>query len=266
MIDVCIAGVTGWTGHALAEAVAAAPDMRLAAAVARRSAGRPLSEVVEGADAGVTVSASVEEALGKAKVDVLVDYTAPDAVREHVLTAIRAGVAVVVGTSGLTAEDYAEIDELARGRKVGVLAAGNFSLTAALLFHAALLAAEHVDSFEVIDYASATKPDVPSGTSRELAERLGAVKRPVQGRRDDEIHGPIEARGADVDGVRVHSVRLPSYTLSAEVVFAMEHERLTIRHDSDSNAGPYVEGTLLGIRRVRDHAGLVRGLDTLLFG
>jgi 4-hydroxy-tetrahydrodipicolinate reductase len=118
----------------------------------------------------------------------------------------------------------------------------------------------------VIDYASAGKPDVPSGTSRELAERLSAVRRPRRGRSDEEIIGPLEARGANVDGVQVHSLRLPSYTHSAEVVFGMSHERLTIRHDSDSSAEPYVAGTLVAIRRVGDQVGLVRGLDTLLFG
>jgi Dihydrodipicolinate reductase, C-terminus len=113
-----------------------------------------------------------------------------------------------------------------------VVASGNFSLTAAMCQAAALLAAHHLPQWEVVDYASATKSDVPSGTSRELAERLGEVRRPAIGRPLDEIHGPREARGADVDGTRVHSVRLPSFVVSTEVIFGLPDERLTIRHDA----------------------------------
>ena len=105
----------------------------------------------------------------------LVDYTSAAAVKENVLTAVRAGVHVVVGSSGLTAGDYAELDRLARDRGVGVIAAGNFSIMAAILRRAAALAAQHLHHWEILDYASADKPDVPSGTSRELAETLAEV-------------------------------------------------------------------------------------------
>jgi 4-hydroxy-tetrahydrodipicolinate reductase len=129
---------------------------------------------------------------------------------------------------------------------------------------AALLAARHLPQWEVIDYASAAKPDVPSGTARELAERLGEVRAPELGRPIDEIHGPREARGASVGGAQVHSVRLPSFVVSTEVVFGLPDERLTIRHDAGGTPEPYVAGTLLAVRRVRELAGLTRGLDTLL--
>ena len=118
--------------------------------------------------------------------------------------------------------------------------------------------------WEVIDYASATKPDVPSGTARELAERLAAVRRPELGRPLEDIHGPVEARGAAVDGVQVHSVRLPSFVVSTEVVFGLPDERLSIRHDAGGSPAPYVAGVLLATRAVRGRVGLVRGLDVLL--
>jgi 4-hydroxy-tetrahydrodipicolinate reductase len=129
---------------------------------------------------------------------------------------------------------------------------------------AALLAARHLPQWEIIDYASAGKPDVPSGTARELAERLGEVRRPALGRPVDEIHGPREARGADVAGTRVHSFRVPSFVVSTEVVFGAPDERLTIRHDAGSTPAPYVAGTLLAARRAPALTGLTRGLDTLL--
>ena len=265
-VKVCIAGSTGWVGRELVRAVVASGELRLVAAVARGAAGQDAGAAAGLPEAGVTIVASVAEALG-ARPDVLVDYTKPNAVKANTLTAIATGVNVVVGTSGLSAEDYAEIEAAARQRSVGVIAAGNFSLTATLMQRFALMAAPHVPDVEVIDYASATKPDVPSGTARELAERLGQVQRgtpralPV-----DTLHGPRETRGAAVGGIRVHSLRVPGYVLSCEAVFGLPDERLTIRHDAGSSANPYVGGTLLAIRKVKGRVGLTRGLDQLLFG
>lgn len=260
--SVCIAGATGWTGRALVRAVLDAPDLELVSAVSRSAAGRDLGEALGSAPLSIPVRGSVREALDEA--DVLVDYTSAAAVKGNTLAAIDAGVAVVIGSSGLTAADFAEIDSAARERGVGVIASGNFSVTAAMCQAAALLAARHLPQWEVIDYASAAKPDVPSGTARELAERLGEVRRPEIGHPIEELQGPREARGATVAGAQVHSVRLPSFAVSTEVVFALPDERLTIRHDAGGTAEPYVAGTLLAVRRVPERVGLTRGLDTLL--
>jgi 4-hydroxy-tetrahydrodipicolinate reductase len=261
-VSVCIAGATGWTGRSLVGAVLDAPDLTLGSAVARSAAGRDLGEALGGEPLGVPVHAGVPDALNG--IDVLVDYTSATAVKGNVLAAIDAGVSVVVGTSGLTAADFGEIDAAARARSVGVVASGNFSLTAAMCQAAALLAARHLPQWEVIDYASATKPDVPSGTARELAERLAQVRRPELGHPIEDLHGPQEARGAGVDGTQVHSVRLPGFVVSTEVVFGLPDERLTIRHDAGGTAEPYVAGTLIAVRRAPATVGLTRGLDTLL--
>jgi len=262
VIAVCIAGATGWTGRALVPAVLAADDLRLVSAVARAAAGDDLGEALGGRTLGVPVRATVAEALDG--VDVLVDYTSAAAVKPNVLAAVEAGVGVVVGSSGLTAGDLVEIDALARARGVGVVASGNFSVTAAMCQAAAFLAARHLPRWEIVDYASAGKPDVPSGTARELAERLGEVRRPEPGYPIDELHGPQEARGATVAGSQIHSVRLPGFVVSTEIVFGGEDERLTIRHDAGGSPRPYVEGTLLAVRRVPKLVGVIRGLDTLL--
>jgi 4-hydroxy-tetrahydrodipicolinate reductase len=264
MTAVCIAGATGWTGRALVSGVLAAPDLELVSAVGRSAAGRDLGEALGGETLGVPVHASVGEALEG--VDVLVDYTSATAVKANVLAAIEAGVAAVIGTSGLTADDFAEIDAAARQRSIGVVASGNFSLTAAMCQAAALLAARHLPQWEVIDYASATKPDVPSGTARELAERLGEIRRPELGHPIADLHGPHEARGASVGGAQVHSVRLPSFVVSTEVVFGLPDERLTIRHDAGGTPEPYVAGTLIAVRKAPSLIGVTRGLDTLLVG
>jgi 4-hydroxy-tetrahydrodipicolinate reductase len=261
-IIVCVAGATGWTGRAVAEAIRDATDLDLRSAVSRAAAGRDLGEAWGGAPAGVPVYSQVAEAL--AGVDVLVDYTSHDAVRANTLTAIERGVHVVIGSSGLAAADFADIDRAARAAGVGVFAAGNFSLTATLATMAAMLAAKHLPSWEIVDYAEAGKPDAPSGTSRELAERLADIAQPVVQRPIAETAGPVEARGATVAGTQIHSVRLPGFTLSTEVVFGLPDERLVVRHDSGTSPRPYVAGTLVAVRAVPGLTGLVRGLSALL--
>jgi len=249
VIRVCIAGITGWTGRPIADAVGQAEDLELAAGVSRSDPAH---------------FSTVAEALDQAAADVLVDYTSASAVKENVHAALDRGVGVVVGSSGLSAADYDEIDARARAQNVGVIAAGNFSLTAALMLRAAVEAARYLDAWEVVDYASAGKPDAPSGTARELAERLGEVRRPALRVEVSEIQGHPEARGADIAGTQVHSLRLPSFVVSSEVVFAAAGERLSIRHDAGETPAPYVAGTLLAIRAVPGRAGLTRGLDRLL--
>ena len=249
MIRVCLAGITGWTGAAIADAIRAAEDVELVGGVSRSD---PDSH------------SSVAEALDAVRADVLVDYTSASAVRDNVFAALDRGVNVVVGSSGLSADDYGSIDSAARERAVGVISAGNFSLTAAVLLRAATDAARHLDAWEIVDFASASKPDAPSGTAREVAERLGEVRRPSIGVPVDEIAGAPEARGATIAGSQVHSVRLPSFVVSTEIVFAKEGERLSIRHDAGETPAPYVAGTLLAIRSVIGRVGLTRGLDRLL--
>lgn len=264
MTRVCFAGVTGWTAPPIISGVDAADDMTLVAGVSRSAAGQSLAAAASSQSDG-DVYASVAESLDAVAVDVLVDYTSAAAVKDNVWTAVRAGVHVVVGSSGLTADDYAELDGLAREHGVGVIAAGNFSVQAAVMQHAAMLAAQHIDRWEIIDYAKAGKPDVPSGTARQLAETLANVRAPEPPMPLSALRGPVEARGADVAGTRVHSVRLPSFVLSTEVVFGGESERLVIRHDAGESPRPYVRGTLLAIRRVAERPGVRLGLASLLF-
>jgi 4-hydroxy-tetrahydrodipicolinate reductase len=258
MIRVCVAGITGWTGGPIARAVAAADDLELVSGVSRSAAGTTFE------DLGAPVFGSVWEALEKAEADVVVDYTDAAAVKENVLAALARKTAVVVGSSGLTAEDFEEIERRARDAEVGVIAAGNFSLLAALLLRSAAGIAPQVRAWEIVDYASAAKPDVPSGTARELAERLGEAGGPDLGRPLEDLQGPVEARGATVAGSQIHSVRLPSFVVSTEIVFAAEGERLTLRHDAGETPAPYVAGTLVAIRSVTGRVGLTRGLDALL--
>jgi 4-hydroxy-tetrahydrodipicolinate reductase len=255
MIDVCIAGITGWVGVPLAQAINDADDLRLVAGVARRGAGKAVQ--------GSRVRGSVEEAL-ETPFDVLVEYTGADAAKRHALVSTEAGRHVVIGSSGLTSADFSEIDAVARAHGVGVLAVGNFAITAALLERFAVAAAEHLTSWEIVDVASSEKIDAPSGMARQLAWRLAQVRQPYTRVPVEDTVGDPATRGAEVDGSRVHSLRLPGYTIGLEVRFGLDDERLTISYDGGPGAGPYVAGTLLAIRRVQGIVGVVRGLESVL--
>jgi 4-hydroxy-tetrahydrodipicolinate reductase len=246
----------------LVKAILDEDDLKLTAAVGKTTAGLNVGSVlgIEGID--IPVCASVEEALAT-EWDVLVDYTTPIVVKRNVTAAINGARHTVVGTSGLTDDDYHEIDERALAQSVAVMAAGNFSITATLLQHFAMVAARHVPTWEILDYASDTKPDAPSGTARELAFQLGRVAQPEWEVPVTETKGLKESRGAELNGSQIHSIRLPGFYSSAEVVFGLSGERLSLRHDSMSYQ-PYVAGTLLAIRRVGTLVGLRRGLASIL--
>lgn len=263
-LRVCVSGATGWAGRAVTCGILDSADMMLVGAVARSVVGKDIGVALGRPEVGVAISADVATAL-RTPTDVFIDYTTPTAVKTNALVALALGVPVVIGTSGLTAADFQELETAATAAGVGVIASGNFSLTAALATHFSLLAAKYLPHWEILDYASAKKIDVPSGTARELAERIADVRRSEIGRPIGELIGPTEARGADIAGSRVHSIRLPSYVVSFECIFGLPDERLTLRHDAGSSAVPYVGGTLLAARQVGRLKGLVRGLDRLLF-
>lgn len=131
--------------------------------------------------------------------------------------------------------------------------------------HFAILAAKYLPQREIIDYFHAEKLDVPSGTARELAERLNKIRPNQLGRALDSLKGPVAGRGASIAGTQVHSVRLPGYISGFEILFGLPDEKLTIKHEAGSGAEPYVSGTLLAARKSISIKGLIRGLDTLLF-
>lgn len=263
MIRVCLAGATGWAGSALARGIAQSKDIELVAAVSRTHAGRILGDVLAEPRLKCLVYANAYEALVKS-CDVFFEYTKPASAKANIIAALEHGANVVVGTSGLSDADYAEIATIAERRQRGVLAVGNFALTVVLLQKFTEIAARYISQWEIIDYASDTKKDSPSGTVRELAFRLAQIRESQLTIPLEQTQGIVETRGARVAGSQVHSVRLPGYTISAEVIFGMDDQKLTIRHDAGSSAEPYVDGALLAIRKVGTFVGLRRGLDSVI--
>lgn len=263
-IRVCVAGATGWAGSELCKGIVLTDDLELVSAVSRKGAGKNLNDLLNLSDTqDIPVFGTLEEALA-IPCDVLVDYTKPDIAKHQVITAINQGVNVVVGTSGLSDADYEEISAVADEQKQAVLAVGNFAISVVLLNKFAEMAAKYMPNWEIIDYASDRKIDSPSGSTLELANRLSKVSASNKTIPIAETKGIKETRGADINGMQVHAVRLPGYVIAVETIFGMEDEKLIIKHEAGGSAKPYVQGALLAIRKVDTFTGLKRGLDNVM--
>jgi 4-hydroxy-tetrahydrodipicolinate reductase len=257
VIRVAVAGATGRMGSEVCRAVAADPELDLVAAVSRSAAGAALGDTIglDGEAASVVLVERLDEMLD-AGIDVLVDFTGPAYAPDHVAWAIANGVHVVVGTTGF------EIDEAWRDAPVGVVVAPNFAIGAVLLMRFAEQAARFLPSAEVIELHHDRKIDAPSGTALLTARRIAAARDGAQAAPTHDGGGP-GARGVDVDGVRVHSVRLPGLVAHEEVVFGGQGQTLTLRHDSMDRTS-FMPGVLLAIKAVPGRPGLTEGLEPLL--
>ena len=264
MIKVFIAGGTGWAGSELSKAVFKHPNMQLTGVLSRTHAGKNLAEILDLGTTHIPIFDTIETALHEVEFDVLVEYTKPEAAKFNIDAAIKKGKSVVIGTSGLIADDYVEIEKATDENNASVLAVGNFAITVVLLQKFAEIAANYIPNFEILDYAHEDKIDSPSGTARELAHRLSKQRRPDVPISEDELVGEKASRGADLDGVQVHSIRLPGHVISIEAIFGLKDEKLTLRHDSGTSAEPYVKGALLAIEKVGTFKGFKRGLDSVM--
>jgi 4-hydroxy-tetrahydrodipicolinate reductase len=249
VIKVGVLGARGRVGTEVCRGVEEADGMELVAAI---DAGDDIGD-----DIGELVSAGVEA---------VVDFTHPDVVMDNLEFCIDHGIHAVVGTTGF---DDGRLDELrgwlANAPATGVLIAPNFSIGAILMMRFAVAAAPYYESVEVIELHHPTKADAPSGTARRTAELIAAARReaglgPVPDATSTGLEG---ARGADVDGIRVHGLRIRGLVAHQEVLLGGPGETLTIRHDSLDRAS-FVPGVLTGLRAIADHPGLTVGLEHFL--
>jgi 4-hydroxy-tetrahydrodipicolinate reductase len=245
-------GADGKMGRLVGTAIQDEPDLDLVAAVDPSSAGATIH-------VGLEVAAR-PEALVRAGAEVAVDFTRPDAVMENVRFCVEHGVHVVVGTTGIGSDRLEEIRGWLAGRpEVGVLVAPNFSVGAVVGQRLVEEAARFFPAAEVIELHHDQKVDAPSGTAAATARRIAEARK-------EAWSGPIggEAfRGGDVEGVRVHSVRLPGLVAHQEVIFGARGQTLTIRHDAPDRSC-YLPGVLMAIRAISGRAGLTVGLEPLL--
>jgi 4-hydroxy-tetrahydrodipicolinate reductase len=242
-------------GQAVVEAVTGAEDMQLVCGI------DPYAQ----ADCGFPVYDNVSDALGNENFDVMVDFTQPDVVEGNIRAALPAGVDCVIGTTGLANSTLEELAELAP-EGTCLFVAPNFTVGAVLMMRFAEMAAPYLDEAEVIEFHHARKKDAPSGTAKRTAEIIAAAREaaPQVPGRESELPGCEGARGADVDGVPVHSVRSMGYVASQEVIFGSMGQSLTIRHDSWDRTS-YMPGVLLAVRNVRERSGLIVGLEHFMF-
>jgi 4-hydroxy-tetrahydrodipicolinate reductase len=243
MIRVGVLGARGRMGSEVVRAVEAAKDMEVVAAI---DADDPLSALV---DAGAQV---------------VVDFTHPDVVMGNLEFCIGAGIHCVVGTSGFDAEKLSTVEQLLAGKpEVGVLIAPNFGIGAVLLMRFSEIAARYYESAEIIELHHPRKADAPSGTAAHTARLIAAAREGMDPMPDATTQEEPGARGAVVDGVRVHSLRISGMIAHQEVVFGGESETLTLRQDSLHRTS-FMPGVVLGVREIVSRPGLAVGLDKYL--
>jgi 4-hydroxy-tetrahydrodipicolinate reductase len=240
---VAVLGSKGKVGATMVQAVEAAEDLSLSAEV---DAGDPLTLLTDN------------------DTEVVIDFTHPDVVMENLRFLIDNGIHAVVGTTGFTDERLQQVRSwLAAKPGVAVLIAPNFAIGAVLSMHFARQAAPFFESVEVIELHHPHKADAPSGTAARTAELIAEARKDLPPNPDATTSSLPGARGADVAGVPVHSVRLAGLVAHQEVLFGTAGETLTIRHDSIDRTS-FVPGVLLAVRRVAEHPGLTIGIESLL--
>ncbi len=263
MIRVAVTGACGRMGREVVQAVSAAPDMELVGAY-DRSGEFETTEAMWGS--GVTIVpilSRIGAMLDESKPDVLVEFTNLAGAADHSMSALKRGVSVVIGTSGLKNDDQRAIQLSAEEFGVGAILVPNFAIGAVLMMKFAEMAAAYFPNVEVLELHHDQKLDSPSGTAWHTAERIAAAREAAPRKLTGTTEKAPGARGADVKGVPVHSVRLPGYVASQEVMFGGAGERLSIRHDSMDRAS-FMAGVLLSIREIRSRKGWLVGLDQLL--
>lgn len=257
-IRVIVHGAAGKVGQEVVRAVCGEDDMQLVGAVDMKAAGDSLS--LPNGSGSVPFSADLGDILTRCQPNVMVDFSIASATMPAVRLAAEKGVNLVIGTTGFSPDDIKEIERLATEHGIGAVMAPNFALGAVLMMHLAKIAAKYLDYAEIIELHHHLKADAPSGTARMTARQMAAAR----GKPFLQPPGKDAAsRGEQVEGVSIHSVRLPGLMAHQEVILGAPGQTLSIRHDT-INRECYMPGVMLAVREVVKRKGLILGLDTLL--
>lgn len=247
MINIAVCGANGKMGKEVVKAVNEAEDMTLTAQI----------DIYNGQ------FATIKDAKNSVKIDVLVDFTQPDSIYENALYCLNNGIKIVIGTTGLSDTQIEELKILSEKNNTACLIAPNFSTGAVLMMKFAEIASKYFDNAEIIELHHNQKKDAPSGTAVKTAALMSGDKTFTTGNcaEKESLEG---ARGANAyDNIHIHSVRMPGYMASQEVLFGSSGQILTIRHDS-TNRECYMPGVLLAIRYVSEKGGFTYGLDKIM--
>lgn len=248
MIKVAVCGANGKMGQEVVKAVTSAEDMKLVAKI----------DIVNGE------YDSIESAHNNVSIDVLVDFTQPKSIYENAKYCLNNNINIVVGTTGLNDEQLKELENLSNQNKTACFVAPNFSTGAVLMMMFAKTAAKYFDNAEIIELHHNQKKDAPSGTAVKTAAMMAENNENFATNNCTETETIEGARGANsYKNIHIHSVRMPGYMASQEVLFGANGQILSIRHDS-TNRECYMPGVLLSIRYVMDKGGFVYGLDNIM--
>jgi 4-hydroxy-tetrahydrodipicolinate reductase len=255
-LKILVNGALGKMGSTVVATVLKQKDMELTGVVNPHGEGKNIG--------GLEVIASLPEAFAKVKPDVVVDFTRPDVVMNNLRETLGAGINAVVGTTGFSQDDLTELDGLAKANKVGVLVAPNFAMGAVLMMKMAAEVAKYFPEAEIIEKHHDQKLDAPSGTAILTAQKIVEARGGfvAQGNPNEKEKLP-HARGNNYEGLRIHSVRLPGFVASQEIIFGSMGETLTISNDP-INRECYMPGVMRSCRQIIGKVGLIYGLDKIL--
>ena len=259
-IRVVIHGVLGRVGQELLNALYREPGTQVVGAVELRVSEEYLP--LPDGSGSVPFSSDFDYILTTCQPDVLVDFTTAKATMPAVRIAAKHGVNMVIGTTGLTVNEISEIEQLSKAHNIGIVVAPNFALGAVLMMHLAKVAAKYFDYAEIVELHHNLKTDSPSGTALATAKAMAQAKgKPFS--YPPEQERTSNSRGEQVEGVNIHSVRLPGLMSHQEIILGASGQTLTIRHDAISREC-YMPGVLMAVKEVVKRQGLINSLDALL--
>ncbi|WP_096200914.1 4-hydroxy-tetrahydrodipicolinate reductase [Bacillus sp. FJAT-45350] len=263
MIKVVIAGPRGKMGAEAVKMVSETEHFELVAVVDSRNGGKLLEEVEGQPALPVKIYEDMSKCLTENKADVLVDLTTPKVGRKHMEIAFDNGVRPVVGTTGFTDQDITELRQISESKGLGAIIAPNFAIGAILMMKFSQMTAKYLPDIEIIEQHHDKKLDAPSGTAIKTAQLISEVREAKQQGHPDEKEELAGARGADFEGMRIHSVRLPGLVAHQSVLFGGEGQTLTIRHDSIHRSS-FMPGIRLSVETVMKIDTLVYGLENII--
>jgi 4-hydroxy-tetrahydrodipicolinate reductase len=269
-IRVGVSGAAGRMGRAVVKAVWEAEGLYLASAIDTQQVGEDPGDLAGIGHTGLEIGNDLRATLRATDTHVLVDFSLPDAVMENAIDALEAGAAPVIGTTGLSQGELAELDQLARRKGLGVFVAPNFAIGAVLMMQFAAQAARYLPDVEIIELHHENKLDSPSGTALLTAQKIAHARQEAQvnplPRPANTVEKARGARGAHdhaTGHVPVHSVRLPGFVAHQEVIFGGVGQTLTLRHDSTDRTS-FMPGVILAVRKIGGLRGVTVGLEHLL--
>lgn len=264
IIKVAVCGACGKMGQEVIKAVVQEQDLELVAAIDISNVGKDIGDIVENKPYGVIIEPSLKDALINSKADVIVDFTSPEIIFENAKVALSCNVRPVIGTTGLSEEQLNELEKISNEKNIGVLIAPNFTIGAVLMMMFAAKAAEYFDNAEIIELHHNKKKDAPSGTAIKTAQLMSQNKKDFAQGNIAETELIKGSRGGITESnIHIHSIRMPGYIASQEVIFGSAGQVLKIRHDSMDRTC-YMPGVVLSIRHVVKNNDFVYGLENIL--